>query len=631
MSNQTSEASSSSMSHQFISHEKQEEQTLFLEPFYDLLTGKTFAESKTAIEYCRELCAEYGFTVKQEASTHKNIYVYCSREGLPDSLRNPKSNPQRKRPSKRCDCRWRVVLYISGGLWEFRKSLNPAAGKHNHELMDPEEIERNWPKDVIDYICELARLRMATQEIRTRVQAQFPDIHWNERRFYNRLSEERQKIKQRDATERTRELFQIWSKICTLAAGSGELSQFVKAELSDLHQTLIQTTQVDNSTLPDPAVFSDDSTENKLEVAGVEDGTCTPSARQLSKQNISNVPKGFIQVEVPRQTYYIKSQTQRPVLEERLPRGQKRGRGLEDNGMTTPEPTQKPLKKGKNKQPSLLPNEGPHQENTFQCRGPYSDSRSKASPNPPRINTAPIMRTNPSAHSSNHRQSSQLQPTSLVYAYDSNSMSLGSPLSGYVHTSFSNPYHMSAPHNPPSFGENEMQFQFDPSQTPIVRTNSQASNANSNTNSVSAINTNMQPHSISSKLPLLHSSYHQQQPQTTQNTPQPIPEAKNNQMSAKTQCIYSMNPSPIISNSNIKQNMNQISTYDTVTHRGSVSASSVEDQQHPSDYSNSVYLQQSHRRQDGGIMPVYNRKSSQAQPPKNDNHRANVDLSLQKQ
>lgn len=31
----------------------------------------TFDDSAVAIEQCRELCAEYGFTVKQEASTHR--------------------------------------------------------------------------------------------------------------------------------------------------------------------------------------------------------------------------------------------------------------------------------------------------------------------------------------------------------------------------------------------------------------------------------------------------------------------------------------------------------------------------------------------------------------------------------
>jgi hypothetical protein len=62
----------------------------------------------------------------------QNIYVYCSREGVPDSQRNPKPSPQRKRPSKRCDCRWRIVLFENDQeRWEFRKSVNAASSEHD--------------------------------------------------------------------------------------------------------------------------------------------------------------------------------------------------------------------------------------------------------------------------------------------------------------------------------------------------------------------------------------------------------------------------------------------------------------------------------------------------------------------
>ncbi|CAO3591850.1 unnamed protein product [Absidia cylindrospora] len=81
-----------------------------LDSFYADVLSKKFNTSVEAIDYCRKLCAQFGFTIKQEQSTYRNIYVYCSREGFPDSLRNPKSNPKRRRPSKRCDCKWRITL-----------------------------------------------------------------------------------------------------------------------------------------------------------------------------------------------------------------------------------------------------------------------------------------------------------------------------------------------------------------------------------------------------------------------------------------------------------------------------------------------------------------------------------------
>lgn len=42
-----------------------------LEPFYEELLSLSFPDSVTAIDHCRHLCAQYGFTVKREASTHR--------------------------------------------------------------------------------------------------------------------------------------------------------------------------------------------------------------------------------------------------------------------------------------------------------------------------------------------------------------------------------------------------------------------------------------------------------------------------------------------------------------------------------------------------------------------------------
>lgn len=44
-----------------------------MEPLFERLLKRTFPESVSAIEYCRALCAEFGFTVKQEASANRVI------------------------------------------------------------------------------------------------------------------------------------------------------------------------------------------------------------------------------------------------------------------------------------------------------------------------------------------------------------------------------------------------------------------------------------------------------------------------------------------------------------------------------------------------------------------------------
>lgn len=42
-----------------------------MEPLYERLLKKPFPDSVSAIEYCRSVCAEFGFTVKQEASANR--------------------------------------------------------------------------------------------------------------------------------------------------------------------------------------------------------------------------------------------------------------------------------------------------------------------------------------------------------------------------------------------------------------------------------------------------------------------------------------------------------------------------------------------------------------------------------
>ncbi|KAK4520853.1 uncharacterized protein ATC70_006734 [Mucor velutinosus] len=502
-----------------LTPQQQNEQALLLEPFYERLIGMNFDQSATAIERCRDLCAEYGFTVKQEASTHRNIYVYCSREGLPDSLRNPKSNPQRKRPSKRCDCRWRVVLYENeSSKWEFRKSLNPEAGKHNHELMRPEDIERSWPKEVTDLICELARLRMTTQDIRGRVRDQFPNIHWNERRFYNRLSEERQKIKLRDSIDRTHQLSDLWSKVCMATAGNDDLFQFVKQELVMLFQSICETVQIDSQTFPAPYIFRDDNDNDAASESSAMDPSYShayerPEVRRSSSRSSTtttmtagkgdNAPKGYIAVEIPKQIYYIKIHNQRQLHETQLIKTQHRTRTLSED-QSAGEPLRKQARKGKGRQltyndDNRLPPDTTMQHDSLPLMGHSSSPYPTNSQRPPS-----------SMNSSRHQPQLQQPATTFVYSYESN-MGLDTSLTGYVNPSFQSNYAMAA-NSPstPGFNAPDMSFTFDPQQhSPIGRNSADSSNSSANNNNNSSNEPTIHPALHSNPM----SSHHQQQQQ----------------------------------------------------------------------------------------------------------------------
>lgn len=172
---------------------------------------------------------------------------------MPDSHRNPKANPQRNRQSQRCECRWRIVLFENNKeTWEFRKSQNADAFIHNHPLLKPDEIKKEWPREVSEKIFELARQRLPTNEIRQQVREQYPDISWDDRRFYNRLSEERQKMKQRDTALRTIRLVNLSAQICMVNAGSEDLSHYVESKLTSLLEDTCKFANVNSSSFPMP-------------------------------------------------------------------------------------------------------------------------------------------------------------------------------------------------------------------------------------------------------------------------------------------------------------------------------------------------------------------------------------------
>lgn len=42
-----------------------------MEPLYEQLLQQAFPDSHSAVQFCRHACAEFGFTVKQEASANR--------------------------------------------------------------------------------------------------------------------------------------------------------------------------------------------------------------------------------------------------------------------------------------------------------------------------------------------------------------------------------------------------------------------------------------------------------------------------------------------------------------------------------------------------------------------------------
>ncbi|KAF7731390.1 hypothetical protein EC973_000198 [Apophysomyces ossiformis] len=300
-----------------------------MEPLYETLLSQSFNDSSKGVEFCRQVCAEYGFTIKQEASANKNIYVYCSREGLPDSKRNPKPSPQRKRPSKRCDCRWRVVLSETDkGEWKFRRSMNPSASEHNHEMMSPDDMVKSWPAEVNELIIQLARRRMQTHEIRELVKQRFPDISWNERRFYNRLTEERKRIRQRGVLERTQRLLLVSAQLCALVAANEDWAACVDNDLTRMVDNYCQLTRLPPDAMDGLVDLQVDKIQTDSERShaardyGTEPDETLPIKRRRSTKT-TETPKGAQVLSIPSYALYVRPQPFRSASESSGPQSRK--------------------------------------------------------------------------------------------------------------------------------------------------------------------------------------------------------------------------------------------------------------------------------------------------------------------
>jgi hypothetical protein len=150
-----------------------------------------------------------------------------------------------------------VVLYQTANeRYQFRRSLNPSASWHNHEMMPQEEMIKYWPPEVTDMIITLAGQRMATNEIRQRVQARFPEVPWNERRFYNRITEERKRTRYRETTDRVHRLTNLSVRLCSVAAGAEDMAVKVEAELKNMLRQCCDYLKVSPDSIVSPIDFN---------------------------------------------------------------------------------------------------------------------------------------------------------------------------------------------------------------------------------------------------------------------------------------------------------------------------------------------------------------------------------------
>ncbi|KAF9923102.1 hypothetical protein FBU30_006784 [Linnemannia zychae] len=147
----------------------------------------------------------------------------------------------------RCDCKWRITLFQQESkLWIFRKAMNPASMVHNHPLISPDDIRQPWPAAVFDRIAFYANQRkLTTSETRERIKEDFPDLVWDERRFYNRLTEERKQIRLRDSESRVFSTMDLAARVASLASADPSLSYKVTSSLENVLVEICEQLRID--------------------------------------------------------------------------------------------------------------------------------------------------------------------------------------------------------------------------------------------------------------------------------------------------------------------------------------------------------------------------------------------------
>ncbi|KAI7882719.1 hypothetical protein K492DRAFT_235822 [Lichtheimia hyalospora FSU 10163] len=144
-----------------------------------------------------------------------------------------------------------------------------ACHQYGFTIKQETSANKHWPSTMNSLIVELARDRVPTHDIRTRVQQAYPNIAWNERRFYNRLTEERKRIRSRDILDRSRRLLLLLSRLTSLAAANEHWAAHVESEMARLFDSFCQAAHphVDPDTLVvdlDPDQICHDKQQQEL-------------------------------------------------------------------------------------------------------------------------------------------------------------------------------------------------------------------------------------------------------------------------------------------------------------------------------------------------------------------------------
>jgi hypothetical protein len=177
-----------------------------------------------------------------------------------------------------------------------------------------------WDPTVKEKVVQLIRQKVPSVSIRETIQSQFPEITWNDRRFYSYLKEENKRVRQRRITERVQRLILASTRLCSVVAANEDWSSCVENDLSKLLENYKLKTRLPNQALENSVDLPLDMIHSEIDKSRAKKQQSQQQQQEdqipTKKRKVSApTPSDAQLMSIPSCTLYIRSQPLRSLSE----------------------------------------------------------------------------------------------------------------------------------------------------------------------------------------------------------------------------------------------------------------------------------------------------------------------------
>ncbi|KAI9261101.1 hypothetical protein BY458DRAFT_588207 [Sporodiniella umbellata] len=174
-----------------------------------------FNSTTEAVNYCRQVCSEHGYTIQCEPLTNNTMYLSCF----------PEQSSKKRHISSHANYKF---LLSHKHTWFFQ-NICPST---------------NWPQKFQDRIDQLVDQNQS--EISKTIQSEFPESLCDDRQLTDYLNKRRQ---QKETVERARKLITTSTRLCSLAAANEDWTTRVESDLDKMLKKYSKVLKIPNELL----------------------------------------------------------------------------------------------------------------------------------------------------------------------------------------------------------------------------------------------------------------------------------------------------------------------------------------------------------------------------------------------